>query len=198
MLGYEKDELVGLYHWQVYHPDCQEITRERAEARMRGETVTSQYEVKLQRKDGSWLYGEINARITSFEEEPGVQVWVRDITDRKKVEEEVKTRRTYLESVLYSAPDAIVTLDASHHILEWNIGAEQIFGYTRDEVVGKNLDDLVTGSDVFDEAKGFTNQVTDGGKGSSLERRCATERMAPLSTSLWRAPPLLLEVNCKE
>jgi len=66
--------------------------------------------------------------------------------------------------VLYSAPDAIVTLDASHHILEWNIGAEQIFGYTRHEAVGKNLDDLVTGPDVLDEAKGFTTQVLTGGK----------------------------------
>ena len=47
MLGYEKDELVGLDHWLIYHPDYQEITRKRAQARMRGEKVTHQYEVKL-------------------------------------------------------------------------------------------------------------------------------------------------------
>jgi len=164
MLGYEKDELVGLDHWLVYHPDYQKITRERAKARMRGEMVTPQYEVKLQRKDGSWLYGEINARDISFEEEHGIQVWVRDITERKRSEEELKARQTYLESVLHSAPDAIVTLDASHHVLEWNIGAEQIFGYTRHEATGKNIDDLIAHPEVIDEAKELTLQVLSGGK----------------------------------
>jgi len=164
MLGYDEGELVGLDHWLVYHPDYQKITRERAQARMRGEKVTHQYEVKLQRKDGSWFYGEINARAISLEEEHGIQVWVRNITERKKAEEELKTRRLYLESVLYSAPDAIVTLDSSHHVLEWNIGAEKIFGYTRHEATGKNLDDLITGPDVIDESKEFTTQVLSGGK----------------------------------
>ncbi|MBW1673521.1 MAG: PAS domain S-box protein, partial [Deltaproteobacteria bacterium] len=164
MLGYDEGELVGFNHWRLYHPDYQELTRERAEARMRGETVTSQYEVKLQRKDGLWFYGEINARSISLEEEHGIQVWVRDITERKRSEEELKTRQTYLESVLYSAPDAIVTLDASHQVIEWNIGAEQIFGYTRHEAVGKNLDDLVTGPEVIDESKAFTLQVLSGSK----------------------------------
>ena len=55
MLGYDEGELLGLDHWLVYHPDYQEITRTRAQARMRGEKTTSQYKVKLQRKDGSWL-----------------------------------------------------------------------------------------------------------------------------------------------
>ncbi len=88
MLGYDEDELLGMDHWIVYHPDYQELTRSRARARMLGETVPSQYEVKLQRKDGSWFYGEINARTISFGEEPGVQVWIKDITERKVHEEE--------------------------------------------------------------------------------------------------------------
>jgi two-component system cell cycle sensor histidine kinase/response regulator CckA len=88
----------------------------------------------------------------------------RDITERKRSEEELKTRQTYLESVLYSAPDAIVTLDATQRIIDWNIGAEQIFGYSSHEVVGKNIDDLVTGPDVIEESKGLTTQVLSGRK----------------------------------
>jgi len=164
MLGYKEDELLGFDHWLVYHPDYQETTRKRAQARMRGEKVTHQYEVKLQRKDGSWFYGEINARTISLEGEHGIQVWVRDITERKKAEEELKTRQTYLESVLYSAPDAIVTLNASHRVIEWNIGAEKIFGYTRHEVAGKNLDDLISGPDVINESKELTLHVLSGGR----------------------------------
>jgi len=80
MLGYDEGELLGLDHWLVYHPDYQEITRERAQARMQGETPPPQYEVRLQRKDGSWFYAEISARAVILDREPGVQVWVRDVT----------------------------------------------------------------------------------------------------------------------
>jgi len=162
MLGYDQEELMGLDHWLIYHPDYQDITRRRAQARMSGESVPQQYEVKLQRRDGSWFYGEISARAIALEKEPGIQVWVRDITDYKKAEEELKTRRNYLESVLRNAPDAIVTLDSSHLILEWNPGAERIFGYTSHEVAGKDLDDLIANPDVMDEATTITLQVLSG------------------------------------
>ena len=82
--------------------------------------------------------------------------------ERKQSEEESKKRQKYLEAVLHEAPDAIVALDASHHILEWNPGAEKIFGYTRDEAVGMDLDDLVSGPDVVDEAKANTKKVLSG------------------------------------
>ncbi len=162
MLGYDQEELWGLDHWLIYHPDYRDMTRRRAQARMRGERVPQQYEVKLQRRDGSWLYGEISARSITLEQEPGIQVWVRDITDQKKAEEELKTRRNYLESVLRNAPDAIVTLDSSHLILEWNPGAERIFGYTSHEVAGKNLDDLIVNPDAMDEARTIALQVLSG------------------------------------
>ena len=87
MLGYKEGELLGLEHWLVYHPDYQAITKERAQARMRGEMVTPHYEVKLQRKDGSWFYGDINARDITIKGEPGIQVWVRDISENKQAEE---------------------------------------------------------------------------------------------------------------
>ncbi|MFZ0449001.1 MAG: PAS domain S-box protein [Desulfatiglandaceae bacterium] len=80
----------------------------------------------------------------------------------KRSEEEIKKRQKYLEAVLHAALDAIVTLDASHHILEWNPGAEQIFGYSRDEAVGRSLDDLVSRPDVVDEAKAITKKVLSG------------------------------------
>ncbi|RJR47245.1 MAG: PAS domain S-box protein [Desulfobacteraceae bacterium] len=90
MLGYLEGDLVGRDHWIVYHPDYQVLTRERAQARMRGEEPPSQYEVKLQRKDGSCLDGEILARAISLDGKSGIQVWIRDITQRKRAEEALR------------------------------------------------------------------------------------------------------------
>jgi two-component system cell cycle sensor histidine kinase/response regulator CckA len=89
--------------------------------------------------------------------------------ERRQSEEEIRKRQEYLEAVLREAPDAIVTLDASHHILEWNPGAERIFGYSRSEAVGKKLDDLVSRPDVVDEANAITEKVLSGQHLSPLE-----------------------------
>ncbi len=76
--------------------------------------------------------------------------------------EEIEERRLYLEGVLGAAPDAIVTLDAHHRIVEWNAGAERLFWYSRQEAIGRNIDRLVTNPDVFDEAIGFTQEIMSG------------------------------------
>jgi diguanylate cyclase (GGDEF)-like protein/PAS domain S-box-containing protein len=73
--------------------------------------------------------------------------------------EEVEKRRVYLEGVLREAPDAIITLDDRFQVVEWNAGAERLFGYSQEETVGQHLDDLVTDPDVFEEATAFTQRV---------------------------------------
>ena len=134
MLGYSVSELEGLDHWLVYHPDYQKITRERAAARMRGEEVVSQYEVKLQRKDGSSFEGEVSARAVRVKGEPGVQVWVRDISKPKRSEEVQRRLATAVEQ----AAEAIVITDTKGDIQYVNPAFERITGYTRDEILGRN------------------------------------------------------------
>lgn len=88
MLGYSEGELEGRDHWTIYHPDDQETAHERAQARMRGEEAPSRFEVRLRRKDGSFFEGEINTRAVRFGGEVGMQVWIRDLTERKRTEAE--------------------------------------------------------------------------------------------------------------
>jgi two-component system cell cycle sensor histidine kinase/response regulator CckA len=94
----------------------------------------------------------------------GVVMSARDITELKLAQNDANKRQKYLESILHNAPDAIVTLDASQCVIEWNPGAEQIFGYTRDEAVGKKLGDLVARPELFTEVQTITKQVLSGKK----------------------------------
>jgi PAS domain S-box-containing protein len=84
--------------------------------------------------------------------------------ERKRLEQEAEKRRQYLESVLACAPDAIVALDTNHRVLEWNRGAEALFGYSEGETIGRDLDRLVTGPDVDarHEARSLTKVVLGG------------------------------------
>jgi PAS domain S-box-containing protein len=86
----------------------------------------------------------------------------QELAERRRVEREIEERRQYLEGVLGSAPDAIVALDAHHRIVEWNLGAERLFGYSREETIGRDIDYLVTNPDTFEEAVGFAQRVMGG------------------------------------
>ena len=76
-------------------------------------------------------------------------------------EQEKEKRLLYLENILSAVPDAVVTLDAQHRVVEWNPGAERLFGYAPSEAVGRDLDDLVApaGSSAGEQARTFSNLV---------------------------------------
>ena len=63
----------------------------------------------------------------------------KDITERKCAEAALQESEEKFRSVTQSANDAIVTCNSSGIITDWNEGAEKIFGYTEDEISGKNL-----------------------------------------------------------
>jgi len=144
MLGYEPGELVGMEHWRIYHPDSQEMTRSRAMARLRGEEVTSHYEVKLGRKDGSWLYGEISARAMNLSGEAGIQVWIRDIHERKQAEQALRESELKYRTILESIEDGYYEVDLAGNITFFNDSLCRIFGYAREELRGVNYRRLTT------------------------------------------------------
>jgi len=84
--------------------------------------------------------------------------FIRDISQRKKAEEELQTSYAQLQAAeheaqrnlgrltvtLESAVDAIVTIDKDSHILSFNKAAEKIFGYQASEIIGKEMKTLMS------------------------------------------------------
>jgi PAS domain S-box-containing protein len=163
LLGYSSQELLGC-HWKTFIPADQYPIIEEANI-LRKQGKTSRYEVELQRKDGRRIPVLVSGSPT-FENKgfSGTVAVFTDITELKQAKEEIEKRRHYLESVLHDAPDAIVTVNASHRITEWNPGAERVFGYKRSEVIGKNIDDIVTRPDMLEGAKVLTRKTLSGEK----------------------------------
>ncbi len=134
MLGYEPGELEGRNHWIVYHPDYQALTRERAQARLRGESPPSTYEVKFLRKDGSSFWGEINAKVINYLGEPGIQVWARDISERKQAEETLHAERERFRSLSENAPFGMAMIDKDGTFKYINPKFKELFGYDLNDV----------------------------------------------------------------
>jgi PAS domain S-box-containing protein len=89
MLGYEDGLLEGREYRIVYNPQRRDEIRERVEMLLKGESVPSRFETELLRSDGSLFSAEVSARSVRFGAEPGIQIWIRDVTDQKRAEQEL-------------------------------------------------------------------------------------------------------------
>src|SRR5208283_5432253 len=69
----------------------------------------------------------------------GVVLIFRDISERKKAEEAM----VYQDKLLSRAREAIYGVDAKYNINYWNKGSEDLFGYSKEEAMGKNFQELI-------------------------------------------------------
>jgi PAS domain S-box-containing protein len=100
------------------------------------------FESVHQRKDGSTWHVEVNV---SCRDILGGRLFVflRDISQRRQIEQELRESEALFRAILETAKDAIVTADSSGTIVKWNKGAELIFGHAPAEAVGQPLTLLI-------------------------------------------------------
>jgi hypothetical protein len=70
-----------------------------------------------------------------------------------------RRQRQYFEELVLNNPVAIVTLDADHNVAACNPAFQQLFGYAEAEVLGRNLDDLITTEETRAQAVAYTQQA---------------------------------------
>jgi PAS domain S-box-containing protein len=73
----------------------------------------------------------------------GMVLIARDVTEAHRREEDVRRSSAVFEGILAIASEGVVCVDAAQRITFFNQGAEQIFGYRSDEVLGEPLDLLI-------------------------------------------------------
>jgi PAS domain S-box-containing protein len=83
----------------------------------------------------------------------------------------VSAREGYYEALLAASPSAIVTVDMDSIVTSWNPGAERLFGYTREEAIGTNLDELVTNAELLADANDVSRRAAVGEQVHTVTRR---------------------------
>lgn len=102
------------------------------------------FEARVVRADGARL--TVDVLVHGFDGEDRtrrVRVDAMDVTARARVESELRASEAKFAGILAIAADAIITIDQSQTILHFNRGAEDIFGWTEAEALGKPLEMLI-------------------------------------------------------
>jgi len=137
--GYEHpDELFGKSWKQLYYP-AEINTFEKEILPIVNETGQWKGESIGKRSDGSIFYQEVSLTLIKGK---GLICVVRDITDRKKMEQALKESEKRLHSIIETVPDIIYRLDPQGYITFISDGVKQ-YGYLPGELVGKNILDFV-------------------------------------------------------
>jgi PAS domain S-box-containing protein len=71
--------------------------------------------------------------------------------DRNRLASKLQTNQEYLRNILYTSDSAIMIVDKDEKFTEWNKGAEKIFGYTKDEILGKPSSYLLPSDGKYEE-----------------------------------------------
>lgn len=101
--------------------------------------------------------------------------YIRDISDRKRAETREKNALAQFEDAVKSALDAIIIIDTSDRIVSFNPAAEEIFGYTAEEVIGQNMASFIVPERYRDaHGAGMTHYLSTG-EGPVLGNRIEIE-----------------------
>ncbi|MFZ5592580.1 MAG: sensor domain-containing diguanylate cyclase [Bacillota bacterium] len=121
------------------------------------------------RKDGSLYPAEVHLQLFEHSGEKVCVALIIDLTERRAMEEWLQEKEATLSAIMSSARDAIVMLDGQGNVTFWNPAAEQLFGYSREEILGKDLHRLVVPDECLYQAynKAFKHfQLT--GEGNAI------------------------------
>ncbi|MBX2975077.1 MAG: PAS domain S-box protein [Ignavibacteriaceae bacterium] len=98
------------------------------------------FETIHKRKDGTTFYVELSSRLILVEGKHYIQAIIRDVSERKEAEKKMFDINNYLTTLIDSSPIAIYDLDGNGVVKSiWNKTAEKIFGWQKEEVIGKRL-----------------------------------------------------------
>ncbi|HSY19528.1 MAG TPA: PAS domain S-box protein, partial [Candidatus Acidoferrales bacterium] len=93
------------------------------------------HETTFRMTDGRLMDFNISSRIITFKEEACVLSVMRDVTERKRAE----AAAARLAAIVQSSDDAIIGKNLDGIVTSWNAGAENLFGFAADEMVGQPI-----------------------------------------------------------
>ncbi|MFK4511461.1 PAS domain S-box protein [Bradyrhizobium daqingense] len=168
ILGYSPEEMIGRSGADFIHPDHLEQSREDMRSLRRGDRPKLA-DTRCLHKNGhavwlSWL-GNWS--------EPAKRFFFvgRDMTEARLAQESLRESERLARNIVETSLDAFVQTDQTGSILNWNSQAEQLFGWRRDEVLGKSTIDLIVAESERERVRAGLKRFLENEDDRTLNRR---------------------------
>jgi PAS domain S-box-containing protein len=173
ILGYPEDEIVGQHFARFFTAEDREAGVPAAELELAATNGSTREEGWRVRKDGSRLWVNVStATLKAGGGEPqGFLKVMRDTTETRRAQTALQASEALKTAVLDSSLDCVIAIDRDGRVIEFNPAAERTFGYSREEVLGREMADLIIPPDLRHRHREALNRIVETGKGSILGTR---------------------------
>jgi PAS domain S-box-containing protein len=158
--------LIGVSIMEFVAPEDIPRVQNRMVEILSGRSLPQINEYRLLLKDRRSFWGEVSS--APLQDAAGRNIGLllicRDVSERKKAEEELLRQKAFLEKLVEAAPEGIAITDCPGRVLQVNSEFVRMFGYAADEIVGKMIDDLITPPGYQEEAGTLTRSSGAGEK----------------------------------
>ncbi|HML04053.1 MAG TPA: PAS domain S-box protein, partial [Candidatus Bathyarchaeia archaeon] len=162
IFGGSRQEIVGKRFTEIgifSLKDTLALTRNLATI-LRGKKTVLNVEIK--NKNGQVISLECSTSILKTGDRTMIAAVLRDISERKKMEEDLKQSEQKFKSLFERSPEALAYVDSRLEILDINPSFTELFGYTKEEALGKDLDNLIVPADKESEAEELNERAIRG------------------------------------
>jgi len=180
MAAERPEDLIGRDFMDFVHPDFQETAWARLLKVQVGETASA-IEQKYVRLDGKVIDVEVSSYPFIYHNKPAVQIIIKDITVQKESLLAIKKSETLFSQLFHVSPMAIVMLNSEGLVAQVNPGFEKMFGYTFEELKGRELNQTIVPDALESE-------------GNDLNTLISTQQVVRIETKRKRKDGALLSV----
>ncbi len=160
LFGYDESELTQLLVSDLFAGDAADSAAKISEV-AHGEAIG--FEAECRRKSGVEFPSELRVAYSVVGGIRSLVIVVRNITHHRRAVRSLRDSEELTRAILTSALDAVVSIDERGIVREFNPAAEQLFGYSRDEAVGKLMADLLVPVSKRDSHRaGFQRYLREG------------------------------------
>ena len=172
-LGYTHEEFNKLFvNWgSLVHPEDLQIFKSRTEEFSLGTQEVVEFEYRMKRKDGDWTWVLDRGKVIEWGKSGKVKRasgTLLDVSKSKLTQSLIKQNEQLFTQLFENAPMGVVLLDDDHKVVQMNQGFENMFGFSKSEIIGQQLNNIIV-PDVSTQEAIDINTLTSKGTVGILE-----------------------------
>jgi PAS domain S-box-containing protein len=196
VLGRGQDELLGTSWQAVTHPEDRASQDALDRRVLEGHQHAYVVEKRYLRADGTSAWAMVSRSLVR--DPVGRPLYfisqVLDISERREAEEALQAREEEFSRILETAQDAFVAMDAEGRISDWNRQAEDVFGWPREEAVGRLMAETIIPERYREQHRRGLERYLATGHGPVLDKRLELSALRrdgtefPVELTIWALP----------